>query len=156
MPKDLKNVFISHIHEDDAGLTDLKNLVKENGMEMRDSSITKDKPNNAKDPNYIKDEYLKPGIDWAGTLIVYISPDTKNSDWVNWEIEYANETNTRIVGVYEQGAKDCELPVALEKYADAIVGWHGDSIVRAINGENNWEKPDGTKRDNIFINRHPC
>ena len=28
MPDDTRNVFISHIHEDDEGLSDLKNLVQ--------------------------------------------------------------------------------------------------------------------------------
>lgn len=156
MAKDIKNVFISHIHEDDAKLADLKALLGNNGMQIRDSSITADKPNNANNPDYIKNTYLKPGIDWAGTLIVYISPDTKDSEWVNWEIEYANQTGTRVVGVYERGALDCELPEALANCADAIVGWHVQSIIDAINGKNSWEKPDGSQLDCIPIKRHPC
>ena len=42
-----KNVFISHVHEDDAGLDDLKSLLRSKGMEVRDSSINSDRPNNA-------------------------------------------------------------------------------------------------------------
>lgn len=53
MPNQTKNVFISHIHKDDEGLTDLKNLLKSKGMDVRDSSITNDKPNNANSPEYI-------------------------------------------------------------------------------------------------------
>ena len=54
MPNQTKNVFISHIHKDDAGLGDLKKLVARHGMEARDYSITSDKENNAKSPGYIK------------------------------------------------------------------------------------------------------
>lgn len=72
MPNQTKNVFISHIHKDDEGLTDLKNLLKSKGMDVRDSSITNDKPNNANSPEYIKSAILGPRIDWAGCMIVYI------------------------------------------------------------------------------------
>lgn len=91
MPDEIKNVFISHIHEDDDGLTKVKDLVANQGMQIRDSSITSDKPNRAKNPDYIKQEILKPQIEWAGTLVVYVSPDTWTSEWVNWEIEQAHK-----------------------------------------------------------------
>ena len=54
MPEQTKNVFISHIHKDDKGLDDLKNLVARHGMVAKDYSITSDKENNAKSPGYIK------------------------------------------------------------------------------------------------------
>ena len=137
MADDIQNVFISHIHEDDDGLLDLKGICKDNGLQVRDGSINSEKPNNAKDPDYIRTQILAPQIQWASVLIVYITPDTKDSDWVNWEIEYAAQLGKRIVGVWEHGSNDCELPEALDKYADAVVGWHGESIVDAISGSSN-------------------
>lgn len=133
MPEDIRNVFISHIHEDDKGLKNLKDLVQKGNMMCRDASITTDKFNSATDENYIKYQILAPRINWASVLVVYISPDTKDSKWVNWEIEYAHKQEKRIVGVWERGARDCELPEALERYADAVVGWNGESIIDAIN-----------------------
>src|SRR4051812_41333321 len=124
-----KNVFISHIHEDDAGLTKLKDLLKSKGMEVHDSSIHTGKFNNAKDPDYIKTQILAPAINWAGTFIVYVSPGTKESLWVDWEIEYAAKQGKRIIGVWEHGEKDCDLPPALQEHADAMVGWNGGAIV---------------------------
>jgi hypothetical protein len=152
-----KNVFISHIHEDDAGLGKIKALLAQNGMSIRDSSINSTNPNEAKSTDYIKSGILAPQIQWASTLLVYVSPGTKNSEWVNWEIEYAHKLGKRIVGVWEQGAKDCELPDALNNYADAVVGWNGTSIIDAINGNcDPWEKPDGSPSDVRPITRHPC
>ncbi|QAA93593.1 TIR domain-containing protein [Pollutimonas thiosulfatoxidans] len=156
MAQDTKNVFISHIHEDDAGLGKLKSLLEKNGLTIRDSSINSSNPNNARDPDYIKSSILAPQIDWAGTLLVYVSPNTKDSEWVNWEIEYAAKNDKRIIGVWEHGTKDCELPSALEEYADAVVGWHGNSIIDAINGKDSWEKPDGGPCDPMSIKRHRC
>ena len=156
MAKDTKNVFISHIHEDDAGLGKLKDLLAKNGLTIRDSSINSSNPNNAKNPDYIKSSILAPQIDWAGTLVVYVSHNTKDSEWVNWEIEYAAKHDKRIIGVWEHGTKDCELPSALKEYADAVVGWHGNSVIDAINGKDGWENPDGGACDPVPIKRHRC
>lgn len=60
MSNEIKYVFISHIHKDDAGLKDLKDLMSKNGMDARDYSITSDKENNAKSPDYIKSSILAP------------------------------------------------------------------------------------------------
>ncbi len=155
MAKQIKNVFISHVHEDDDGLQKLKDLLAKNGMEIKDSSVNSDKPNNASSPDYIK-SLLTDRINWAGTFLVYVSPKTKDSEWVNWEIEYAAKQGDRIVGVWAHGAKECELPAALKDYADAVVGWHGHSIIDAILGKDGWEKPDGGPCDPVPIKRHPC
>ncbi|MGS1120700.1 TIR domain-containing protein [Rhodanobacter sp. UC4436_H3] len=152
----LKNVFISHVHEDDAGLQKLKDLLASKGMTVRDSSVHTGKFNDAKDPDYIKSGILAPLIQWAGTFICYVSPLTKNSDWVNWEIEYAAKQGKRIVGVWQQGDKDCDLPTALEEYADAVVGWNGEAIVDAINGKDGWQMPDGSACAAVPLKRHPC
>lgn len=154
----MKNVFISHVHEDDEGLRKLKDLLAKNGMQIRDASIDASSPNNAKSPEYIKSQILAPQIQWAGTLIVYISPQTKDSKWVNWEIEYALSLGKKIVGVWEHGSNECDLPDALKNYADAVlVGWHSESIIDAINGKGGkWEKPDGTPSAPVTIKRHPC
>ena len=90
-------------------------------------------------------------------LVVYISKETKDSDYVDWEIEYAHTEGKRIVGVWEQGEKGCEIPEALENYGDAIVGWNGENIIDAINGNDSiQENPDGSSRSERAITRHPC
>ena len=153
-----KNVFVSHIHSDDAGLPDLLDLLKRHGIDAKNYSITSDKENNAKSPDYIKYEVLAPRINACSALVVYITPDTKSSDWVNWEIDFAYKQGKTIVGVWELGSKGCDVPEALEEFHHAIVGWHGDSIVDAINGNLKGPfNPDGTPVDTpIPIARHRC
>ena len=125
--------------------------------ELRDASIDSTSPNKAKDPEYIKSQILAPQIEWAGTFVVYITPKTKGSDWVDWEIEYAEKQGKRIVGVWAHGHNDCEIPEGLEKYADAIVGWNGEKILDAIDGKlDGWEKPDGSPMPSRPIKRYSC
>ena len=157
MREQIRNVFISHIHEDDDGIGQIRSLTGRHGMIVRNSSVTADRPNSAEAENYIKYQILAPRIDWASVLVVYISPETRHSWWVNWEIEYAHRQGKRIVGVWAHGARDCELPQALEDYADAIVGWNGESIIDAINGESDeWYQPDGLEQGYRTIRRHSC
>lgn len=150
------NVFVSHIHEDDSQIQRLKDLMADRGLNIRDSSITNERPNNAKDPAYIKREILAPQIDWAGTLIVLLSPETRASEFVEWEIEYAakKEKPPRIVGVYTSGSADCEVPSALVDYEDARVNWNGDAIYEAITGRDQFLNPDGSPRRERYVSRY--
>ncbi len=132
---DRKNIFISHVHEDDNLLPKLKDLISKSGMEVRDGSINSDKPNNATNEAYIMREIIAPRIQWASTLVVLITHDTAQSEWVNAEIRYAIEQGKNVVGVFAQGATDADIPEALRTHGDAVVvGWQSERVVDAING----------------------
>ena len=76
---------------------------------------------------------------------------------MNWEIEYAQKEGKRIVGVWADGEKGCELPEALDKYANAVVGWTGNRIIDAIEGKvENCENPDGSPWSPRVISRYEC
>ena len=157
MTNKICNVFISHVHEDDHRLEPLKGLLAENGCQARDSSVNSNNPNRAKDPDYIMRELLQPRIDWAGTIIVLVTPDTKDSAWVNREIEYAHDQGKRIVGIWDSGEKGCDLPEKLDDYADNVVAWRADQIIDAIFGKiNDWRDPNGHPVPERNIARYRC
>jgi len=157
MSDETKNVFISHVHEDDELVKNLKDLLGKNGYQVRDGSIDSSKPNDAKSEEYIKSGVLAPRINWASTLIVLVSPKTKDSWWVNWEVEYAEKQGKRIVGVWANGAQGTEAPDTVDMYADAMVGWQADRVIDAMTGKiNNWTDPDGTTRAARSIPRYSC
>lgn len=154
---EIKNVFISHIHEDDDRLQPLKDLLSRAGVTVRDSSIRSENPNDARDEAYIKSEILAPAIDWASVVLILISPETQSSDWVNWEAEYGHTHDKRLIGVWDHGASECDVPEALTQFADAVVGWNADRIADAINGKiNDWETSDGKERQPVAIARFNC
>ena len=48
-------------------------------------------------------------------------------------------------------------PDALDRYADAVVGWNGESIVDAINSDSNdLYQPNGSQHDYRVIKRYSC
>ena len=155
-----KNVFISHVHEDDELLPKLKELIRKAGMEVRDGSIDSDTPNEAESEEYIKSGILAPRIQWASALLVLITHHTAGSWWVNWEIERAVEQGKTVVGVFAHGATDADVPDALRRCGDAvIVGWQGERVIEAINGQiRDWDKPDsGEARDPEWpVKRYSC
>ncbi len=156
---DQKNVFISHVHEDDDLIKPLKELIGRAGMEVRNGSITRDKFNDAQNEDYIKSKILSPRIQWASTLVVLITHDTATSDWVNWEVKCAVEQGKNVIGVFAQGATDADVPEELGKCGDAlIVGWQGDRVVDAISGRiTDWDDPEGRPRDPEWrIRRYSC
>lgn len=160
MVDEIKNIFVSHQHNDADKIESFKKLIGNHGIDMKDSSIYENKlKNNATNEQYIKQELIKPQMKWAGTVVVLIGKDTSKSDYVNWEIKIAAEMGKRIVGVYLQGSKEEDIPTELIENGNNLVGWNGKKIVDAINGEDlEWENPDGTPRSNnpMDLPRYQC
>lgn len=154
MAKDLINVFVSHYHEDEDNIKRMKDLLGDD-YSIRNYSMTSEKYNNASNKEYIQ-SLLRPLINQASTFICLIGPNTHDSEWVNWEVEQAFKQGKRIIGVYLWGAKDSDIPPALEDAADAMVGWNHDTILDAINGNNIFTNADGTVRPNVGGSRVTC
>lgn len=153
---DQHNVFISHRHEDDSLVGQLKTSYRKNGAVVRDSSVTSDIPNYANSESYIK-QILADRIKWAGKMIVIISPDTKKprlgqlGDRVRQPVP--RQAHHRCVG---PGAAGADMPPELDEYADAVVGWNSEAIIDALNGKDNWQGPDGATVPPRSIKRLAC
>ena len=142
--KQIINTFVSHYHEDEEGIKSLKLLLGDS-VAIKNSSVTSDKFNRANNPEYIK-TLLRSRIDWASTVVCLIGPDTHDSEWVQYEIEYAHKKGKPIVGVFMKGATDADLPDAVADYASAIVGWNQRAILNSFGGEGIFNNADGTSR----------
>ena len=152
--KEIKNVFVSHYHEDEDSIKQFKDLLSDDYC-IKNYSVTTDKYNNATNEEYIK-SLLRPLINQSSTLICLIGPETHDSKWVDWEIREAENLDKQIIGVYIQGGKDSDVPPALEEFADAIVGWNTDNIEKALGGESIFVKSDGTPRKTVTGSREVC
>lgn len=157
MAKEIKkNVFISHHHKDDASVDGVTRLAAAKGYHLRNSSVRM-KPENQKrvEEKKVSDRtiarLLRMKMRWASQVIVVIGKETHTRPWVDWEIKAAHQLGIPIIGVYENGLKDeVKLPQNLEKYATSIVGWRGESIVNALEGQISFQNPDGSQRDKVY------
>jgi hypothetical protein len=150
-----RHVFISHHHADDSRVDELTTLLSRAGNDVRNSSVRM-KPANQRrfDEGRVSEEairrVLRMKISWASTVVVLVGKETHTRPWVNWEIEQAHKQGKQIIGVYERGGTDAPLPSALEHYGTRIVSWNSDSIVDAIEGQDNrFENPDGASREPV-------
>lgn len=122
------------------------------GYDVRNSSI-RAKPANQRrlDEGRISEKaiarLLRMKMSWATTVVVLIGRETHTRPWVDWEINKAHELGKRIVGVYERGGTENDLPEPFKKYGDALVAWNSDSVMDAIDGKPvAFQNPDGTPR----------
>ncbi len=146
-----RHLFISHHHQDDAEVSNLTNMLANNGYDVRNSSVRMKPANQRKMeegrvPKETIERLLRMKISWASTVVVLVGKDTHTRPWVNWEIDKANEQGKRIVGVFVRGGTEADIPASLEKYGSAIVNWNTDSIMKAIDGENDFKNPEGEFR----------
>jgi len=147
----MKNVFISHHGKDDEYVQKLKSKLKERGYILKNSSVDSTKPNRMTNEQSIK-RLLRLRIQWAGTFICLVGDKTYTRDFVNWEINQANEKGKPIIGIYKHGTRmDTPIPSNLEKYHDGLVGWKMENIINAIeNGCADSQTPDGQSRGASF------
>ena len=144
----VKNIFISHYGGDEKYIEQFKSKIGSR-FQIRDSSVVETNPNNATNENYIKYNILKPKIDWAGTVVVLIGKETKNRDYVNWEIEYAIRNDKTVIGVYLPGATEKDLPSGVQQYGDSLVSWDSSQLDAALLGQTVWETPSGGRRPDV-------
>jgi hypothetical protein len=147
-----KNIFIGYVNKNNKKLQDLKSLLKAKGYAYRDATLENLNPDNT-----IDQDCLSRGVKWAGTLILFISPDTRKSKLGDWTIEFAQKNDTRIIGVWALDAKNSDLPNNFDNYGDIIVGWDENKIIDAIEGRiESWETPDGNECPSRSITRYSC
>lgn len=154
-----RHLFISHHHKDDSLVDKFLSLLGSKGWDVRNSSIRAKPANRARlDQGLVKEtvirRLLRMKISWATTAVVLVGSQTHSRPWVDWEIRQAHLQGKRIVGVYEQGGKNYDVPKNLENYASAIVGWSSGSIQAAVdNNQNIFENADGSPRASVNASR---
>ena len=132
-PQMATNIFIPHIHEDDAQIEAMKSLLRERGFDVHVVDRQQQSEQSHQHLLYPQQD-PRPGNRLGRCGRRPNLAQTRNSEHVEWEIRYAQEQGKRIVGVYTHGSAECDMPDALQDYAKAIVGWNSDRIVGAICG----------------------
>lgn len=133
----LHNVFISHRHQDDALVAELKELISSPRCRVRDFSVIAPLSLGALADEQIM-AILAPRIARAGKVLVIVHPRTRFHRWVDWEIEHAcTYRSKRIIGVWAPGASGCDLPGPLVRHANAVVEWDAEEVVAALEGRDN-------------------
>ena len=69
-------------------------------------------------------------INKADCIVIFAGMYATHSSWIKYEIEKAYWENKTIIGVKPWGQE--RMPQVVQDYADVIVGWNRESVVKAI------------------------
>ncbi|WP_214226183.1 TIR domain-containing protein [Pedobacter sp. B4-66] len=123
-------IFISHswtYHDD---LIRLRNLLNTRGyFNVEFLEATADIPINSLHAPYIK-RVLKKKIISSHIVLGIAGVYATHSDWMNWELLTAFNNNIPIVGIAPYGQE--RVSKIVQNYAEEIVRWNTESIVKAI------------------------
>ena len=147
------NIFISHHGKDDEHVQRLKQRLKDQGYNIRNSSIDSTKHRTVRPSDAVIARLLRRGISWAGTFICLIGEETHTRPWINYEIRQAHIQGKCIVGIFMHGCKNSvELPEAFKRYGGTPLGWNSlNKLGDAMAGKNlPAENPDGSSRAPIY------
>ena len=117
-----RNVFISFAYEDVDEVNLLRAHAKnENSpIEFNDWSVSE--PIDSERAVYIKQKIAE-RIAQSSVTVVYLSNNTRESPWVNWEIEESCAQKKHVIGVYKGERPPSQLPQIFKSAGLKAVRW---------------------------------
>lgn len=126
-----RHVFISFGHEDLTDVNLLRGQAKneKSALEFDDHSVHE--PFDSKNAEYIKQK-IREKINRASVTLVYLTKNSAQSKWVNWEIEESIKQGKGVIGVYKGDSPPTQLPKAFSDNKCKAVKWVQKDITDAI------------------------
>lgn len=124
------NVFISHkwrYGEDYDTIVEW--LQEENNLKIADYSVSSEKRYMHMTDRELKAK-LELHISRSSCVIVFLAMYSEYSDWIDFEIQTAQNYNKPIIGIRPWGQE--RVPEDVTSCCDVIVGWNQKSVIDAI------------------------
>ena len=123
-------IFISHAWQYNTDYYRLIGMLDDaSNFSYANYSVPKHDPVDANHISKLKEE-LRQQIRPVEVVIILGGMYVAYSDWIQFEIDFANYLNKPILGIKPWGAQ--VMPKAVQDAADEIVGWNTSTIVAAI------------------------
>ena len=126
-----RNVFISFASEDlnEVNLIRAQAKNENSNIEFNDFSLRK--PFNSEDADYIK-RGIRERIRQSSVTIVYLSEQTANSEWVDWEIRESLAMGKGVLAMHKGDTPPKRLPQAITENNIEVVPWNQQRLNEAI------------------------
>ncbi|WP_273523690.1 TIR domain-containing protein [Rhodosalinus sediminis] len=125
-----KRLFISHSWEYSERYTSMVSLLNSRKyFDWVNYSVPVDKAFEGMTRAQLQ-EQLRNQIRPVNCVIIISGMWFNHSDWIQFEMDFANQIGKPVLGVRPRGAK--KTPVAIEVGADKTVNWNTESIVDGI------------------------
>lgn len=125
------NVFISFASEDLNDVNMLRAQAKNENSDIEFNDWSLKKPFDSKDAEYIK-RGIRERIRQCSVTVVYISDNTVNSKWVDWEIRETIAMGKGVVAMHKGDRPPTHLPKAVLDNKVPVVPWQQKALAKAI------------------------
>ena len=129
-----RNVFLSFASEDLNDVNLLRGQAKNENSDIEFNDWSVKEPFDSKNAEYIK-RGIRERIRQSSVTVVYISEDTANSKWVDWEIRESIALGKGVVAMYKGDSPPSSLPPAVKEHNIRAVPWNQQELAKAIEQE---------------------
>ena len=136
-----RNVFISFSHQDLDEVNLLRGQAKNENSEFEFSDWSLREPFDSDKAEYIR-RGIRERIKQCSVTLVYLTPHSAGSKWVDWEIRESARLGKGVVGVYKGDSPPRSLPAAAKECSVKLVPWKHKGLAAAI------ERASETRGDN--------
>jgi len=126
-----RNVFISFASDDLALVNLLRGQAKNDNIPLEFNDFSLKEPFDSERAEYIK-RGIRERIRQASVTIVYLTENSANSHWVDWEINESVKLGKAVIAVYQGNTPPKKLPPSLEKIGIKPIQWSTQEIMTAI------------------------
>lgn len=117
-----KNVFISFAYEDVDAVNLLRGQAKNENTDIEFNDLSVKEPFDSQRGEYIRQK-IRERINQSSTTVVYLSKETRNSRWVNWEVEKSIELGKRVIATHSGESAPSPLPDFIKDAKIKVVPW---------------------------------
>ena len=126
-----RHVFISFSNEDKNEVNLLRAQAKNEKTDLQFDDHSVKEAYDSKNTDYVKRQ-IREKIERASVTVVYLSSDSANSKWVDWEIQESLRMGKGVVGVHKGDKPPRDLPPAFKANKCKFVKWSHEELSKAI------------------------
>lgn len=126
-----RNVFLSFAHEDIGDITMLRGQARNADSEIEFNDWSVREPIDSDKASYIK-AGICDRIDRCSVTLVYVSEQTVNSKWVNWEIDESLRRGKAVIAIHKGDKPPSKLPASLQNNGIKPIRWTWEGVKKAI------------------------
>ena len=125
------NVFISFASEDLNDVNMLRGQAENENSDIEFNDWSLKEPFDSKDAEYVK-RGVRERIRQCSVTVVYVSVETTDSKWVDWEIRESIAMGKGVVAMYKGDKPPARLPKAVTDNKVPVVPWNQKELAKAI------------------------
>lgn len=123
------NLFISHAWKYDYQYQTVIDWLEKSDLKYYNYSVPEEDPLHSGSKSQLKID-LTNQIKPASCVVIIAGMYDVYSEWIQYEINEALRMGKYIIGIRPWGAQ--KMPLIVQTYADEIIGWNSDSLIKAI------------------------